>query len=223
MIFEEYTLFSSPELKAQVNFADQNLSIVHCRCHWYCCCSKLFTFSSSSQEPHSQFQPNLAQSILGWQGFKFDQMKGPVLVQGEIIMKEQKYIDEIKKNVLLQNHMTNFNQTGHKAFLGEGNSSLIKWRAQPFSKGRLLGNNKNTLMKFKNLLNNHWANYNQTCHSASSGEGYSSLFKWRTIQFSLSRYKFLLQHCDNHMSLWIWTVFSGEHCGPWASRFLLLE
>ena len=99
--------------------------------------------------------------------------------------------------------MTNFNQTGHKAFFGEGDSSLIKWRAQPFSKGRLLGNNKNTLMKFKNLLNNHWANYNQTCHSASSGEGYSSLFKWRTIQFSLSRYKFLLQHCDNHMSLWI--------------------
>ena len=31
---------------------------------------KLFTFSSSSPEPLGQFQPNLAQSILGWRGFK---------------------------------------------------------------------------------------------------------------------------------------------------------
>ena len=38
---------------------------------------KLFTFSSSSQEPLSQFQPNLAQNILGWRGFKFIHMKGP--------------------------------------------------------------------------------------------------------------------------------------------------
>ena len=32
---------------------------------------KLFTFSSFSQEPLGQFQPNLAQSILGWREFKF--------------------------------------------------------------------------------------------------------------------------------------------------------
>ena len=38
---------------------------------------KLFTFSSSSPEPLGEFQPNLAQSILGWRGFKFVQMKGP--------------------------------------------------------------------------------------------------------------------------------------------------
>ena len=37
---------------------------------------KLFTFSSSSPEPLGQFQPNLAQSILGWRGFKFVHMKG---------------------------------------------------------------------------------------------------------------------------------------------------
>ena len=57
-----------------------------------CCCRcrrrrKLFTFSSSSPEPLGQFQPNLAQSILGWRGFKFVQMKGPALFQGEIITK----------------------------------------------------------------------------------------------------------------------------------------
>ena len=31
---------------------------------------------TSSPEPLSKFQPNLAQSILGWRGFKFIQMKG---------------------------------------------------------------------------------------------------------------------------------------------------
>ena len=41
---------------------------------------------SASQEP-LQFQSNLAQSILGWRGFKFHQMKGPALFQGEIITK----------------------------------------------------------------------------------------------------------------------------------------
>ena len=37
---------------------------------------------------------------------------------------------------LLQNHWANFNQTCHKASLGGGDSSLYKWRATPFSKGR---------------------------------------------------------------------------------------
>ena len=78
-------VFSSPEPKAQVSFSDQNLSVVRpCRC---CCRRKLFTFSSSSPEPLGQFQPNLAQSILGWMGFKFVQMKGRALFQGEIITK----------------------------------------------------------------------------------------------------------------------------------------
>ena len=58
-------LFSSPEPKAQVSFSDQNLSVVR-RCRRRCRCRrKLFTFSSSSPEPLGQFQPNLAQSILG--------------------------------------------------------------------------------------------------------------------------------------------------------------
>ena len=86
----------SPEPKAQVSFSDHNLYVVghHC-CRW--CRRKLFTFSSSSPEPLGQFQPNLAQSILRWRGFKFVQMKGPALFQGEIILKKRKYIEEIKK------------------------------------------------------------------------------------------------------------------------------
>ena len=39
---------------------------------------------SSPLEPLGQFQPNLAQSI-GWRGFKFVQIEGPDLFQGEII------------------------------------------------------------------------------------------------------------------------------------------
>ena len=60
--------------------------IVRRRCR-RCRCRKLFIFSSSSPKPLGQFQPNLAQSILGWRGPKFVQMKGPVLFQGKIIMK----------------------------------------------------------------------------------------------------------------------------------------
>ena len=79
-------IFSSPEPKAQVSFSDHNLSVVRrcCRC---CRRRKLFTFSSSSPEPLGQFQPNLAQNILGWRGFKFVQMKGHAIFQGEIITK----------------------------------------------------------------------------------------------------------------------------------------
>ena len=73
---------------------------------------KLFTFSSSSQEPLGQFQPNLAQSNFGWREFKFVQMKGHTLFQGKIIAKILKLYRK------LQNHWVNFNQTWHKACLG---------------------------------------------------------------------------------------------------------
>ena len=38
-------------------------------------------------EPLIQLQPNLAQSILWWRGFKFIQMKGHTLLKEEIIVK----------------------------------------------------------------------------------------------------------------------------------------
>ena len=55
-------------------------------------------------------------------GFKFVQIKDHDLFQGEIKMKWRKYIDELK-NLLLKNHMAYFNQTWHKALLGEGDST----------------------------------------------------------------------------------------------------
>ena len=59
---------------------------------------KLFLFWTFSKKSLGQFQPNLIQSILGWRRLKFVQMKGLALFQGKIIMKEWKYIDQIKKN-----------------------------------------------------------------------------------------------------------------------------
>ena len=38
--------------------------------------------------------------------------------------------------VFSSSHWANLNQTCHKAFLGESYSSLFKWRAWPFSKGK---------------------------------------------------------------------------------------
>ena len=61
LLWHGASFFSSPEPKAQVSFSDQNLSVVR-RCRLR---RKLFTCSSSSPEPLGQFQPNLAQSILG--------------------------------------------------------------------------------------------------------------------------------------------------------------
>ena len=74
-----------------MSFSDQNLSIVQRRCR------KLFTFSSSFQEPLGQVQPNLAQCILGWMGFKFVQMKGPALLQGDNYQIAKNTMTKFKK------------------------------------------------------------------------------------------------------------------------------
>ena len=142
-IFKKF--FSSPEPKAEASFSDHNLSVVRCRCRRWCCfCHKLFTFSSSSPKPLGQFQRNLAQCILRWRGLKF----GPVIFQMEIITNRKNTLSKLK-SLLLQNHWANFNQTWHKASLGEGDSSFFfKWRARPFLRGDNYEIAKNTLMKF---------------------------------------------------------------------------
>lgn len=62
-------LFSSPELKAQLNFIIKKISAV-------CRCCTLFTVSSSSPKPLSRFQRNLAQSNTGLRELQFVLMKG---------------------------------------------------------------------------------------------------------------------------------------------------
>ena len=65
-------------------FSNLHLSVVH-----FCCCWRKTFTSSSSPEPQGQFQPNSAQIILVWRWFKFVQMKGPALFQGDIIINWQ--------------------------------------------------------------------------------------------------------------------------------------
>ena len=71
--------------------------------------------------------------------------------QGEIMMKYQKHIDEIWN--LLQNHWVNFDQTWHKAFLDEGDSSLFNWRAtNSFTKGEII-------MKYQKYIDKIWKSF----------------------------------------------------------------
>ena len=44
----------------------------------------------------------------------------------------------------------------HNALLGKGDSSLFKWRATCFPQERYLGNSKNKVTTFKDLLQSHW-------------------------------------------------------------------
>ena len=69
-----FQFFSSPELKAQVSFSDHLSSVVCLSVRLSVCLSVCLSvrpsvnfslFSTSSPEPLGQFQPNLAQSILG--------------------------------------------------------------------------------------------------------------------------------------------------------------
>ena len=76
-------IFCLPEPMAQVSFFDQNFSVVRRRCRRRCRC-RIFIFFSGTTGP---FSTKLPQSILEWRGFKFIQMKGPSIFQGEIITK----------------------------------------------------------------------------------------------------------------------------------------
>ena len=82
---------------------------------------RLFRLSTSYPEPLGQFQPNLAQTILGWRGFKFVHRPFP---RGDFSRSVKLYWKYLK-NLLLQNHWANkyFIQTWHNAFLDEGDSS----------------------------------------------------------------------------------------------------
>ena len=195
---------------------------------------------NSSSEPLSQFRPNLAQSILGWRGFKFVQMKGLALFQREIITKiAKKHWRNSKiffsrttepistklgtKHPWVKGIQVCSNE-GPRPFPRGDNYEIVKihwWNfkiflsrtTEPFStklvtkhpwvKGIQVCSNewprpfprsdncekaKIHWQTFKNLLlQNHWANFNQTLHKASLDEGDSNLFKWRTLLFFKGR------------------------------------
>ena len=94
--------------------------VVVVRNYWRC--RQLFTFSSSSPEPLGQFQPNLAQSILGRREFKFFKWRVPSFSKGRQLRNSENTSAKLK-NLLLQNQF----QLNMASF-GEGDSSLFKWR-----------------------------------------------------------------------------------------------
>ena len=78
-------VFRSAEPKAQVSYPNHNLSFV-CRCRRQRHLSVVnFSHFLLLQNHWANF--NQTQSIFGWSGLKFVQMKDPVLFQGENITK----------------------------------------------------------------------------------------------------------------------------------------
>ena len=128
---------------------------------------KLFTYSSSLQQPLGQFQPNLIQSILVWRGINFIKTKGHTFFQGEIITEKQKYIaDKIQNSKIFFSRTTGpiLTKLGTKHPWKKGIQicSSSNGGPHPFPKGDNYEIAKNRLTKFENLLKNHCANFNQT-------------------------------------------------------------
>ena len=72
----------------------------------------------------------------------------------------------------------------------QGNQVCSNEGPHPFQRGDNYEIVKNTLTKLKNLLlQNHWANFNQTWHKAS-------LFEWDLILFKEEPFK---SHKDNNV------------------------
>ena len=101
--------------------------------HW----QNLKIFISRTTWP---FQPNLAQSIFGWRGFKFVQMIDHIFFREKIPgnIEIAKYILTRFRSLFLQNQRDNFNKTVHKASLVKGNSILLKWKATLLSKKKMI-------------------------------------------------------------------------------------
>ena len=76
----------------------------------------------------------------------------PCRFQGEIITKQRKYIDEIKKESSSPEPLDQFQPNLSQCILGWRGLRLYKWRAQPFSMERWLQNSENTLKKLKKIL-----------------------------------------------------------------------
>ena len=126
---------------------------------------------------------------------------------------------------LLQNHKAScFNQTWHKAFLGESDSSLFKWRATSCSKGRTLRNYS------ENTLTNLEIFYRITGSISTKGDT-KHLWLKQTRSFTNKDNSALnkddmfflsLNYCyDNCMITALRKCvcrfgFLSERCGPWA-------
>ena len=133
-------ILSSPELKAQVSFSDRlivrRLSV------------NFSYFRLLLKKPLGQFQPNLTQSIFGWRGFMFVQMKGPTLFQAEIIAKYLKYIDEIK-NLFSPEPIAQFQTNFVQSILGWTGFKFVQIKGPTLFQGEII----TILPKYMHLRN----------------------------------------------------------------------
>ena len=104
-------------------------------------------------------------------------------------------------HLLLTNHWAYFNQNWHNASFGEGNSSLFKWRATPFSKERYLRKSENSLTKFTILLKNQLINFNQTWHKASI-----QYLMYCVNSVNLNWFRDIHRDSDVYNNTWNWFV-----------------
>ena len=130
--------------------------------------------SSSSPEPLGHFQPNLAQSILGWRGIKFVQMKGPALFQGEIITKEWKCIEEFERSSPepLGQFQPNLAQSicGWRWFKFVQMKGFVNFQGEKITDNEIA---KIHWQNFKNLLlKSYWGNFIQTVRKESLCDGH---------------------------------------------------
>ena len=73
--------------------------------------------------------------------------------------------------------------------------------------------NKFEFLKKNNLLlQNHWANFSQTCHKSSLGQGYIRLFKWRNPRLTKGRW---LRNMNYWASFIIYTTITSLKCIHW--------
>ena len=80
-----------------------------------------------------QFQPNLAQRILGWSDSSLIKWRTTPFSKRRLLRNSKITFTKFKN--LLKNHCAQCEQTGHKASLSKGYSSLFKWRAPLFPRG----------------------------------------------------------------------------------------
>ena len=93
------------------SFYDQNVSFV------VRCCRKLFTFSSSP-EPLGQFQKTWHKASLGTGESSLFKRRAPPFFQWEIITKQRKFIDEIKKKYSSLEPLEQFKQKLAQCIIG---------------------------------------------------------------------------------------------------------
>ena len=118
-------LFSSPWLKAQVSFS-YRLSSVLLSINFHIC---IFFYRTTWL-----FSTKLVTEYPWVKGIQVCTNEKPRPFPGEDNYEIAKIHWRNFNIFLLQNPLANFNQTWHKASLGEGNSSLFKWRTVQFSK-----------------------------------------------------------------------------------------